>query len=80
MSADRTVAVWTRTTGCGVRVSTLTDDGRVHVTGLPPLGEPWFEGDDDPDYNPVCDCPRAPRGWCEQCDDCPTCAQCTHRT
>ncbi|MFD7391352.1 hypothetical protein ACFV46_23115 [Streptomyces sp. NPDC059852] len=40
------------------RHETLTADGQVHVDGRPTLGEPWFEGEDAPDYNPICHCPR----------------------
>jgi hypothetical protein len=80
VSADRTVAVWTSVTGCGTRTETLTDDGQVHVDVIPPFGETEFAGDDDPDYNPVCNCPRAPRAWCEQCADCAARRRtCTHR-
>jgi hypothetical protein len=79
MSAERTVAVWTTVTGGGTRIERLTADGQVHGDGRPPLGEPWFEGDDDPDWNPVCDCPRAPRDWCQPCGGCAACGECTHR-
>lgn len=79
MSAGRTVAVWTPVTGCGTRIETLTDDGQVHVQAYPPLGEPEFDGDDDPDFNPVCNCPRAPQAWCEQCAGCVACRECIHR-
>jgi hypothetical protein len=52
------MAVWIETT----RFETLTDDGQVHVDVRPPISEPEFDADIDPDYNPVCGCPgpRAP--------------------
>ncbi|SES32309.1 hypothetical protein SAMN04487983_104281 [Streptomyces sp. yr375] len=58
---DTVVAVWTESTWCGTRYETLTADGQVHVDGRPPLGEPWFEGEDAPDYNPICGCPCLPK-------------------
>ncbi|WP_267885080.1 hypothetical protein [Streptomyces globisporus] len=35
-------------------------DGQVHVDHTPPLGESYFEGDDDPDYHPICRCALFP--------------------
>ncbi|MEU1668510.1 hypothetical protein ABZ547_34010 [Streptomyces sparsogenes] len=64
-------------TGCGTRYVDLTADGQVHVACAPPLGEPWFEGDDDPDYHPVCSCPRVPKHFCMECVGCAACGQCT---
>ncbi|MGW2721134.1 hypothetical protein [Streptomyces sp. NPDC001492] len=55
---DTVVAVWVKSTWCGTRHEELTADGQVHVDYAPPLGEPYFEGEDDPDYNPICWCPR----------------------
>ncbi|MFD5477738.1 alpha/beta hydrolase family protein [Streptomyces hawaiiensis] len=55
---------------CGTRYEDLTADGQVHVDYMPPLGEPWFEGDDDPDYNPICSCPRVPKQFCMECAGC----------
>lgn len=50
--------------------------GQVHANYAPPLGEPYFEGDDDPDYNPICSCPRAPKQFCLACAGCAACGQC----
>ncbi|MFF1546038.1 hypothetical protein [Streptomyces sp. NPDC058291] len=74
---DTVVAVWVESTWCGTRYETLTADGQVHVDGRPPLGEPWFEGDDDPDYNPICWCPRTPQQFCMECATCAACGQCS---
>lgn len=61
-AADHVVATtWVQSTGCGTRYEDLTADGQVHVDYAPPLGEPYFEGDDDPDYTPICWCPRVPK-------------------
>lgn len=47
MSADGpVVAPRVQSTGCGTRYEELTADGQVHVDYAPPLGEPFFEGDD----------------------------------
>ncbi|MFB7941761.1 hypothetical protein [Streptomyces sp. NPDC056049] len=75
-AADRVVATWPQSTGCGTRHEELTADGQVHVDYAPPLGEPWFEGDDDPNYNPICDCPRVPLQFCLECAGCAACGQC----
>ena len=78
MSADGPViATWVQSTGCGTRYEELTADGQVHVDYAPPLGEPWFEGDDDPDHNPICSCPRVPKQFCMECAGCAACGQCT---
>lgn len=58
---------WHLTSDCGARYETLHADGQVHVDVQPPIGEPEFDGQDDPDHNPVCNCPRAPRSWCDRC-------------
>ncbi|TJZ95309.1 hypothetical protein [Actinacidiphila oryziradicis] len=76
---DQVVAQWVESTGCGTRYETLTADGQVHVQVAPPWGEARFEGDGDPDYNPVCCCPRAPQAWCAECGGCADCWKCTHR-
>ncbi|MDQ0904603.1 hypothetical protein QFZ22_000588 [Streptomyces canus] len=73
---DTVIAVWVESTWCGTRFETLTADGQVHVDGRPPLGEPWFEGEDDPDYNPICGCPRLPKQFCMECAGCAACGQC----
>jgi hypothetical protein len=73
---DTVVAVWVKSTWCGTRYEDLTADGQVHVDYTPPLGEPWFEGDDDPDYNPICWCPRLPKQFCMECATCAACGQC----
>ncbi|MFJ2170400.1 hypothetical protein [Streptomyces griseofuscus] len=70
------VAAWVQSTACGTRYETLTADGQVHVDYAPPLGEPYFEGDDDPDYNPICNCPRIPALFCMECAGCAACGQC----
>jgi hypothetical protein len=54
---DTVIAVWVESTWCGTRFDALTADGQVHADGRPPLGEPSFEGEDAPDYNPICGCP-----------------------
>ncbi|WP_432016563.1 hypothetical protein [Streptomyces hydrogenans] len=59
-AADRVVTTGSQSTGCGTRYEELTADDQVHVACAPPLEDPWFEGDDDPDYNPICGCPRVP--------------------
>ncbi|MFJ7497937.1 hypothetical protein ACIQZB_44025 [Streptomyces sp. NPDC097727] len=76
-AADHVVATWVQSTGCGTRYEELTTDGQVYVDYAPPLGEPWFEGDDDPDYNPICSCPRVPKQFCRECAGCAACGQCT---
>ncbi|MGK5629160.1 hypothetical protein [Streptomyces sp. URMC 123] len=76
-AADRIVATWTQATGCGTCHELLAADGKVHADYSPPLGEPWFEGDDDPDYNPICSCLRLPRQFCMECADCAACRRCT---
>lgn len=75
-AADHVIATWVKSTGCGTRYEELTADGQVHVDYTPPLGEPWFEGDDEPDYNPICDCPRLPKQFCMECAGCAACGQC----
>lgn len=65
--ADAVIATWVTSTDCGARYETLHADGQVHVDVQPPIGEPEFDGQDDPDHNPVCNCPRAPRSWCDRC-------------
>lgn len=78
MSADGpVVATWVQSTGCGTRYEELPADGQVHVDYTPPLGEPWFEGDDDPDHKPICSCPRVPKQFCMECAGCAACGQCT---
>ncbi|MEU5200369.1 hypothetical protein AB0G86_41075 [Streptomyces scabiei] len=67
-------AVWVESTWCGIWFETLTADGQVHIDGRPPIGEPrYYEGEDDPDFNPVCHCPRTPRQFCLACADCGQC-------
>ncbi|MFF9002847.1 hypothetical protein ACF1GW_12435 [Streptomyces achromogenes] len=63
-------------TGCGTRYEDLTADGQIHVDYAPPLGEPWFEGDDDPGHTPICDCPRLSKQWCDGCIGCVVRGQC----
>ncbi|MCX4971054.1 hypothetical protein OHA98_41320 [Streptomyces sp. NBC_00654] len=75
MSED-VVAVWVESTGCGPRYEELAADGELYVDYAPPLGEPYFEGDDDPDYNPICGCPHLPKQWCTGCGGCAVCGQC----
>ncbi|MFF5279639.1 hypothetical protein [Streptomyces sp. NPDC000133] len=55
--ADAVIATWVTATDCGARYETLHADGQVHVDVQPPIGEPEFDGQDDPDHNPVCNCP-----------------------
>lgn len=69
-AADHVAATWVESTACGTRYETLTADCRVHIIGRPPFGEPWAEDDDDPGYNPVCNCPCAPQAWCAACAGC----------
>ncbi|MFF7976905.1 hypothetical protein [Streptomyces sp. NPDC007905] len=45
---DLVVATWVEPTAYGTRYETLTADGQVHIDNAPPLGEPYFEGEDDP--------------------------------
>ena len=75
-AAAHVIATWAESTGCGTRYEELTADGQVHVDSTPPLGEPWFVGDDEPDYNPICDCPRLPKQFCMECAGCAACGQC----
>lgn len=79
MSDGCTVAVSPSVTGCGTRTEMLTDYGQVHIHVRPPLGETEFEGEDDPDHNPVCNCPRSPRARCQRCAGCAACGECTHQ-
>ncbi|MEU6672484.1 hypothetical protein [Streptomyces sp. NPDC046727] len=69
------VATWVQATGGGTCYETLTADGQVHVDYAPPLGEPYSEGD-DPDCNPICNCPRLPALFCVECAGCAACGQC----
>ncbi|MFI1293400.1 hypothetical protein ACH4VM_33990 [Streptomyces sp. NPDC020792] len=71
------VVTWVEPTACGTRHETLTADGQVHVDYTPPLGESYFEGDDAPDYNPICNCPRVPKQFCMECASRAACGQCT---
>lgn len=74
---DTVVAVWVELTCCGTRCEMLTADGQVHVDGRPPLGEPrYYEGEDDPDHNPICHCPRTLKQLCLACAGCAACGQC----
>lgn len=50
--------------------------GEVHVDHRPPLGEPYSEGDDDPDCNLICWCPRIPKQFCMECAGCAARGQC----
>lgn len=55
--ADAVFAVWVESTWCGTRFETLTADGQVHLR--PPIGEPrYYDGEDDPDFTPICHCPH----------------------
>ncbi|MCX4460214.1 hypothetical protein OOK58_56810 [Streptomyces sp. NBC_01728] len=65
-------------TGCGARFETLTADGQLHVDGRPPIVEPRFEGEDAPDCNPICGCPRVPSTPYYPCGGCRACGQCWH--
>lgn len=60
--------------GCGTRYEV---DGQVQVDYAPPLGGPCYEGDDEPDYTPICSCPRLPKQFCMGCAGCAACGQCT---
>ncbi|MFD9044594.1 hypothetical protein [Streptomyces bottropensis] len=72
---DTVIAVWTESTWCGTRHETA--DGQVHVDGRPPIGEPrYYEGEDDPGFNPICHCPRTPAQFCLTCAGCAACGQC----
>ncbi|WP_405444562.1 hypothetical protein OG350_00770 [Streptomyces achromogenes] len=75
-AADRVVASWVETTGCGTRYEDLTADGQVHVDYTPLLGEPWFEVRTTPGYKPVCGCPRLRKQWCDGCIGCIGCVVC----
>ncbi|MFF9024858.1 hypothetical protein [Streptomyces eurythermus] len=43
----------------------------------PPFGETYYPGEDDPDYNPICNCSTVPRRFCMSCADCAACRPCT---
>ncbi|MFV0131595.1 hypothetical protein ACLGI4_28510 [Streptomyces sp. HMX112] len=55
------VAVWHTASAAGRYFEELLADGTVHAWTEPPFGETYYPGEDDPDYNPICDCPAVPR-------------------
>jgi hypothetical protein len=57
---DAVVAVWVELTSCGTRFEMVTADGQLHGDYRPPVGEYRFQGEDDPVYNPICQCPYVP--------------------
>ncbi|MEU2564970.1 hypothetical protein ABZ626_37445 [Streptomyces longispororuber] len=73
------VAVWHTASAVGRRFDELLADGTVYAWTEPPLGETYYLGEDDPDYNPICDCPAVPRRFCMSCADCAACRPCTCR-
>ncbi|MFF2927203.1 hypothetical protein ACFVTP_33165 [Streptomyces celluloflavus] len=73
------VATWSEHSEISHRYEDLLADGRVIAWTEPPFGEGLIPGDDDPDYNPVCNCPRAPQAWCQECAGCADCWECSHR-
>ncbi|MYY85527.1 MULTISPECIES: hypothetical protein [unclassified Streptomyces] len=71
------VATWSEHSETGHHYEDLLADGRVIAWTEPPFGESLYPGDDDPDYNPVCHCPRTPQQFCMECAGCAACGQCT---
>ncbi|KUN16248.1 MULTISPECIES: hypothetical protein [Streptomyces] len=70
------VAVWHTASAIGRRFEKLLADGTVYVWTEPPIGETYYPGEDAPDYNPICHCPRTPRAFCVECTGCADCEQC----
>ena len=73
---DAVVATWSEHSETGHHYEDLLDDGRVISWTEPPFGETLHPGDDDPDYNPICHCPRLPKQLCKECAGCAACGQC----
>ncbi|MEU3188683.1 hypothetical protein ABZ707_31470 [Streptomyces sp. NPDC006923] len=71
------VATWSEHSEIGHHYEDLLADGSVIAWTEPPFGETLYPGDDDPDYNPICSCPRLPRQFCLECVGCAACGQCT---
>ncbi|MFG2025639.1 hypothetical protein [Streptomyces sp. NPDC048825] len=70
------IATWATSADCGTHFETLTADGQVRVDGRPPLGEPFSQGEDDPDCTPICWCTRTAKQFCLACACCAACGQC----
>ena len=70
------VAVWHTASAVGRHFEELLADGTVYAWTEPPLGETYYPGEDDPDHNPICDCPAVPRAFCMSCAACAACRPC----
>ena len=69
-------ATWSEHSGAGHRYEHLLADGSIITWTEPPFGESLRPGDDDPDYNAICSCPRLPQQFCLECAGCAVCGQC----
>ncbi|TDU67124.1 hypothetical protein [Streptomyces sp. KS 21] len=76
-AADKVVATWSEHSDVCHHFEDLLADGSVIAWTEPPFGETLYPGDDDPDYNPICDCPGPwPLAFCLECAGCDNCGQC----
>ncbi|GAB1339841.1 hypothetical protein ACE1SV_64310 [Streptomyces sp. E-15] len=73
----KVVAAWHTASAVGQHFEELLADGTVYAWTEPPFGETYHAGEDDPDYNPICDCPAVPRAFCISCATCAVCRPCT---
>ncbi|MFJ2825886.1 hypothetical protein ACIO7M_32990 [Streptomyces toxytricini] len=78
MAEEVVVATWSEPSEIGHHYEDVLADGLVISWTEPPFGEMLPPGDDDPDYNLICDCPgQWPRQFCMECAGCAACGQCT---
>jgi hypothetical protein len=70
------VTVRTEHSAIGHHHEELLADVEVLAWTEPPFGETLHPGEDDPDHNPICWCPRTPRAFCMECAGCADCEQC----
>ncbi|MFF8604163.1 hypothetical protein ACF065_34720 [Streptomyces sp. NPDC015232] len=72
------IAVCHTASAVGRHFEELLADGTVYAWTEPPFGETYYPGEDDPDCNPICDCPgQWPCQFCMECAGCTACGQCT---
>ncbi|MGW6247893.1 hypothetical protein [Streptomyces roseolus] len=76
-AAYEVVTTWSEHSEIGHHHEDLLTDGQVAAWTEPPFGETPHPGDDDPDYNPICDCLLLPKQFCMECAGCAACGQCT---
>ncbi|WP_331756549.1 hypothetical protein [Streptomyces sp. NBC_01568] len=72
------VAVSEENNAIGHHYEELHADGTLDAWTEPPFGETRYPGEDDPDHNPICDCPgQWPLAFCLECAGCAECEQCS---